>query len=107
MSMPNIPDIAPNISVNRGQVINVLLASIALEELGLAHIINAEGEKIQAVLGGRPSIGDLICINKAVMKTLRDVVKKEILLQYKLDEVIELLHCDSDCPPKKRCDDDY
>ncbi|WP_342580438.1 hypothetical protein [Ureibacillus sp. FSL W7-1570] len=51
MSMPNIPDISPKISIDREDVINLLLASIALEEIGLAHIINAEGEKIQFAIG--------------------------------------------------------
>lgn len=46
MSLPNIPDIAPEISLNRCESINLLLSSIALEEIGLSHIINAEGEKI-------------------------------------------------------------
>ncbi|HUS88115.1 MAG TPA: hypothetical protein VMW91_01900 [Desulfosporosinus sp.] len=51
MSFPNIPDVTPNININVEDAINLLLASIAFEELGLAHVINAEAEKIQFVLG--------------------------------------------------------
>ena len=51
LSNPNIPTISPTISLTRDDVINLLLSSIAMEELALAHIINAEGEKIQFVLG--------------------------------------------------------
>ncbi len=51
MSFPTIPPISPTISIDRNQVCSLLLASIAFEELGLAHIINAEGEKLQAVIG--------------------------------------------------------
>ncbi len=50
MSMPNIPDITPKIELCRDEIIDMLLASVALEEMGLSHIINAEGEKIQRVL---------------------------------------------------------
>ncbi|MFQ6341187.1 collagen-like protein, partial [Bacillus sp. AF62] len=51
MSQPNLPDITPDISLTREEAINLLLSSIAMQELGLAHIINAEGEKLQYALG--------------------------------------------------------
>ncbi|UTW69086.1 hypothetical protein KHA80_18360 [Anaerobacillus sp. HL2] len=49
MSLPNIPNIKPDIDLDRDDVINLLIASIALEEIGLSHILNAEGEKLQRV----------------------------------------------------------
>jgi hypothetical protein len=98
MSFPNIPNITPDININREQVINLLLASIGMEELALAHIINAEGEKIQRALGTIPgftplaiTISDLLTINQSVSKTLQDVIKKEMLLQFKLQNVLELI----------------
>lgn len=98
MSFPNIPNVTPEIKIEREDVINLLLASIAFEELGLAHIINAEAEKIQAVLGTlskqehsfKASIDDLIDINRSVQRTLQDVIKKEMLLQFKLENVLEI-----------------
>ncbi|SDC78460.1 hypothetical protein SAMN05421737_1193, partial [Shouchella lonarensis] len=51
MSQPSMPNFTPTITLTRSDVINLLLASIAMEEMGLAHIINAEGEKIQYALG--------------------------------------------------------
>jgi len=99
MSFPTIPPITPSISINRNQVCNLLLASIAFEELGLAHIINAEGEKIQAVLGTLPgvsiptSIIGLLSINRAVNRTLQTVLKTQMLLQFKLEDVLENCPC--------------
>jgi hypothetical protein len=100
MSMPNIPDVTPNITIKREQVVNLLLASIAFEELGLAHIINAEGEKIQEVIGGKGcKLDDLLAIDKSVDKVLKDIIKKEILLQFKFDNILELIDSGkkSDC----------
>ena len=79
----------------------MLLSSIALEELALAHIINAEAEKIQFVLGtlegGRTlsppevTISNLLAIDSSVQRTLRDVIKKEMLLEFKFENVLDLL----------------
>jgi len=99
MSFPNIPNVTPTISINRDDVINLLLASIAFEELGLSHLINSEAEKIQYVLGTLnvqtapepPTINDLLKIDKSVNQTLRNVIKNQMLLQFKLEDIIEYL----------------
>jgi len=99
MSFPNIPNITASITISRNEALNLLLSSIAFEELGLSHIINAEGEKIQYALGLIPglrhpaSIADLLRINDSVRKTLDSVTKKEIVLQSKLQDIIDLM-CD-------------
>jgi hypothetical protein len=78
-------------------VINLLLASIAMEELGLAHIINAEAKKIQYVLGTIPgltlaaSLEDILEVNDSVQDMLDLVIKKELLLDNKLKQVIEAM----------------
>lgn len=101
MSIPNIPDINPEITISINDSINLLLVSIALEEIGLSHILNAEGEKIQTAIGtlaeGIPplatNIQDLIDIDKSVQETIKTVIKSQILLQFKLEEVINLIPC--------------
>lgn len=97
MSFPNIPNVTPSINLSRQDVISLLLASIAFEELGLAHIINAEAEKIQAVVGTLPNtdltattISDLLATNKSVNDVLKTVVKKEMLLQFKLEDILDI-----------------
>ncbi|MCA1055428.1 hypothetical protein LCM10_10570 [Rossellomorea aquimaris] len=97
MSFPNIPNVTPSIDIDREDVINLLLASIAFEELGLAHIINAEAEKIQAVLGTLPGSGvvaknicDLMDVNDSVNKTLKTALKTQMLLQFKLEDVLDI-----------------
>lgn len=97
MSLPKIPDLNPEINIEREDAINILIASIGLEELALAHILNAEGEKIQYVLGtlegsdpGEVTICDVMQINESVNKTLRNVIKTEMLLQFKLEDALEL-----------------
>ncbi|MFY0784092.1 carboxypeptidase-like regulatory domain-containing protein [Peribacillus simplex] len=101
MSFPNIPNITPLISVTTEQTIPLLLSSIALEELALAHIVNAEAEKLQLVLGTLPggtplspavvSISDLLAVDASVQTTLRDVIKKEMLLEFKFENVLDLI----------------
>jgi hypothetical protein len=97
MSFPNIPNVTPSIDLSREDVINLLLASIAFEELGLAHIINAEAEKIQAVVGTLPdtdlaatTIAELLSINDSVNDVLKTVIKKEMLLQFKLENILDI-----------------
>lgn len=97
MSLPTIPTITPSININRTQVINLLLASVALEELGLAHIINAEGEKLQAVLGTLPglsltatSISGLLSVNREVRRSLQTVLKNQMLLEFKLEDILDI-----------------
>jgi hypothetical protein len=100
MSQPNIPNITPVISVSITDAITLLLSSIALEELSLAHIMNAEAEKIQLVVGTLTSgnsltpstvtISDLLTIDNSVDQTLKEVIKKEMLLQFKFDNILKL-----------------
>lgn len=103
MSFPNIPNVKPEIDLSRDQVINLLLSSIAFEELALAHIVNAEAEKIQSILGTikgqtvkNPKLDDLLEINKSVGITLRNVIKKEMLLQFKLEDILAIPDDDPD-----------
>jgi hypothetical protein len=53
MSFPNI---TPSNMLTRDDAINLRLSSIALEELGMSHIIHTKGEKLQFVIGILPGV---------------------------------------------------
>lgn len=102
MSQANIPNIGKLSSIKTDQTATLLLASIALEELALAHVINAEAEKLQFVLGKlkptktklsppKASASNLFTINASAERILQDVIKKEMLLQFKLENILDLL----------------
>ena len=99
MSFPSIPDVDASINITIEEAVNLLLASIAFEELGLAHIINAEAEKIHYILGtleGQtppktpPTIDEILEINRSVDKTLKNVIKNQMLLQFKLEDTLTI-----------------
>lgn len=105
MGMPNIPDIKPKIEISIEETIALILASIALEEISLAHIMNAEAEKIQAIVEcpSTCKLKDMLIVNKSVEKTLKTIMKKEILLELKLDDVVDLMDKITDFDRVKKC----
>lgn len=72
-------------------MLNLLLSSIALEEMGLSNIINAEGEKLQKIIKSDDSqLKELLEVNESVERMLRNIIKNQMLLQFKLEDVIKL-----------------
>lgn len=62
-----------------------------MEEISLSHIMNAEGEKIQRLLQKEEvCLEDMLRINKSVERMLRSIISKQILLQFKLDNILEM-----------------
>ncbi|MEG1779039.1 MAG: hypothetical protein RR263_02970 [Oscillospiraceae bacterium] len=81
----SMPVITPG-TVTQSQAISDLIASVALQETGLSHILNAEGEKIQAFVA-MPSVtpAQLLAVNKSVQNTINAVTRLEMILQSKLN----------------------
>lgn len=81
----SMPVITPG-TVTRAQAISDLIESVALQETGLSHILNAEGEKIQAVVAipGVPT-AELLAVNTSVQNTIDAVARMEMILQSKLN----------------------
>lgn len=91
MSMPKIPDIDPNISLTRTQVIDMMLASVATEGLGLSHILNAQSEKIlRFVNDGQTGVSDILQLNRSLDKVLRSVISSQLLIQLRLGDILQL-----------------
>ncbi|MEG0322251.1 MAG: hypothetical protein RR606_08680 [Oscillospiraceae bacterium] len=80
----SMPVIVPG-TVTTVQAVNDLIESVALEETGLSHILNAEGEKIQAFVhmpGVTPD--QLLAVNASVQGTVDAVTRLTMVLQSKL-----------------------
>lgn len=94
MSMPELPISDPDLTQ---QALIMILSSIALEELAFRRIADAEGEKIQYTLsrdGGDASpadIKDMPAINKNEQGILETILQKQIVLENKLEKVLEHL----------------
>ncbi|MEG0872938.1 MAG: hypothetical protein RSE00_00800 [Clostridia bacterium] len=73
---------------NLGQPSIDIAESVALQETALSHILNAEGEKVQAMLA-KPGVtqDQLLAVNKSVNEVVDTITSLEILLQQKLDIV--------------------
>jgi hypothetical protein len=96
MSLPQFPTNDNSKSPTRDEAINQILSSIAMEELGLSHIINAEGEKLQYVLGtlsgtSGPAVtmDQVLQVNESVQKTLETVAYNQMFLKSKMTEALK------------------
>ena len=79
----------------RSQAVSDLFESIALQQAALAHILNAEGEKLQKVLsipGISPEI--ILQTNQSVESMVNSIASLESILKQKLDLFDECM-CDS------------
>ena len=89
----SMPQIIPGTGT-RCQAITDIIASIALEQTALSHILNAEGEKLQRVIAKSINVEELLCVNKSVNRMVDSITKLEFTLQSKLQLFDDCL-CDS------------
>lgn len=108
MSMPTFPE--DGLSITQEQAFNMLLGSIAMEEMALSHILNAEGEKLQYFLGTLPggtcpcvTPDQLLELNRSVSHLLDQVMQNQMLLKGKMEHVLEAKS--QWCRPDCRCPD--
>jgi hypothetical protein len=68
-----------------------IIASITMVEAGLAHILNAEGEKIQKLLEISNCPCELLALNKSVNSVVEQATQLEQILCQKLGFAVALI----------------
>lgn len=108
MSMPSFPPCGANMT--KDEALTMIVASIAMEELALSHIVNAEGEKLQYILGTLPggnktcaSTQEVLEVNQSVNKLLDTVMQSQMLLKGKLERALESGLCEPPPLPGPHC----
>lgn len=93
MSQPSFPVISPPLT--REDVINQILSSIAMEELGLSHILNTEGEKLQYILGTLPgvtgpgaTIEEILAANESVRSMIDTISQNQLFYKNKMQAAL-------------------
>lgn len=92
MGMPQIPDGTnrPNLE----ELVIDLFEAIALDQMAISHVLNAEGEKLQSVVASfknqNLSVSDLNTIHNNTHQTISDLIVKEWLLLSKFNNVRDL-----------------
>lgn len=94
----SMPIIKPS-GVKRCEAVSDIIASVALQQTGLSHILNAEGEKIQAALVLAKNTDELLKVNDSVKSMVNSITRLETVLQGKL-ELFNNCICDNcECVP--------
>jgi len=74
-----------------------IIASVALEEAGIAHILNAEGEKIQKIIAVSDDPEEIIAVNNAVAEIIENLAEVEKSLAEKLKAALEYYYKCGEC----------
>ncbi|MEG2928219.1 MAG: hypothetical protein RR846_01605 [Oscillospiraceae bacterium] len=93
MSMP----IIVNSKTERCQAVTDIIQSVALEQAALSHILNAEGEKLQKIIGLASATPEQLLVTNRSVRSMVDAVSRlEMILQSKLGLFED---CLCTCPP--------
>ena len=91
MSMPTIRAS----QTTRHQAITDIIESIALEESAVAHILNAEGEKLQKVVCFSDlSVEDIVAVNNSISDIIHHICAFENEIKGKLEIFKDCICCD-------------
>lgn len=108
MSLPKFPEVPEGYTINDS--IAQIITSIAMEEIGLSHIINAEGEKIQYILGTLeggaqpqerpPTFEQILELNESVKDMLSQVSFSQMFLMGKMQAALNAYQPTAPKPPQ-------
>ncbi|MEF9840521.1 MAG: hypothetical protein RR275_08395 [Lachnospiraceae bacterium] len=80
-----MPIIKPS-TITREKAVGDIIQSVAMEEAAFAHILNAESEKIMAVVDNSGVTAEqLLAVNQSVQTTISAISRLEMHLQAKLE----------------------
>lgn len=80
-----MPIIKPG-TITREESVGNIISSIAAEESAIAHILNAESEKLQSVINNpAATVEELMAINRSVKTAVDTVIRLEMALKAKLE----------------------
>lgn len=80
-----MPVIRPG-TITREESVADIISSIAAEESAVAHILNAESEKLEAVINNPAATADeLLATNRSVKNAVDTVIRLELTLKSKLE----------------------
>ncbi|MEG0995298.1 MAG: hypothetical protein RSE91_04990 [Bacilli bacterium] len=80
-----MPIIKPS-DITREQSVGDIIESIAMEESAIAHILNAESEKLNKVISDPSATPQqLMATNKSIKNTVDAIIRMESVLQSKLN----------------------
>lgn len=80
------------------EAITDIITSVALQESALSHILNAESEKMQKIIGMENITREqLLCVNKSAELMIDVIARLEMILQAKLETVVTPNPCIANC----------
>ena len=87
-------------TTSRRQAITDIVESVALQQTALSHILNAECEKLQRILGNKEaSHQTILATNKSVEAMVGAITRLEMVLQSKL-ALFENCLCEQETNPE-------
>lgn len=86
-----MPVIKPG-TITREDAVGNIIESVAMEEKSLAHILNAESEKLQAVIN-KPDVtaDELLAVNKSIKTAIVTIIGLEGTLKQKIELFADII----------------